>query len=134
MTGVQTCALPISQFFGKSIESIEVLDMKSNFEFSGYEIHQGVSKGKAKTFLKNESQDIGFVNGNVIGTYLHGVFEEGNFLKVILDYLKNENQSEKKSFKEFKEKEYNKLSRIARESLDMNKIYEIMGIKNESDL
>jgi adenosylcobyric acid synthase len=123
-----------TQFFGKSIESIEVLDMKSNFEFSGYEIHQGVSKGKAKTFLKNESQDIGFVNGNVIGTYLHGVFEEGNFLKVILDYLKNENQSEKKSFKEFKEKEYNKLSRIARESLDMNKIYEIMGIKNESDL
>ena len=123
-----------TQFFGKSIESIEVLGMKDNFEFSGYEIHQGVSKGKAKVFLKNKNQDIGFINENVIGTYLHGVFDEGNFLKLILDYLKKENQSEKKSFKEFKEKEYDKLSKITRESLDINKIYKIMGIKNESDL
>ena len=30
--------------------------------------------------------------------------------------------------------EYNKISKNSRESLDLNKIYEIMGIKNESDL
>jgi adenosylcobyric acid synthase len=54
-------------------------------EVTGYEIHMGV------TFPKDEAAfgDDGAVakDGLVIGTYLHGIFENENFRNAFLDYL-----------------------------------------------
>lgn len=62
-----------------------ILDRIRGQEVAGYEIHMGV------TFPKGEAAfaDDGAVakDGLVIGTYLHGIFENENFRNAFLDYL-----------------------------------------------
>jgi adenosylcobyric acid synthase len=62
-----------------------ILDGIRGQEVAGYEIHMGV------TFSKDEAAfgDDGAVDqsGLVIGTYLHGIFENENFRNSFLDYL-----------------------------------------------
>ena len=123
-----------TQFDGESIIDIDYIDFSKGQKFYGYEIHQGKSTGSEKVFLKNKENDIGFCKENIIGTYLHGLFEEGDFLKRILDFLNKKNDTESKSFKIFKENEYKKIAQIVEKNLDMKKILEIMGIENEFDI
>lgn len=123
-----------TQFDGESIIDIDYINFSEGQKFYGYEIHQGKSSGSEKVFLKNKGNDIGFYKENIIGTYLHGLFEEGEFLKGILDFLNKKNDTESKSFKLFKENEYKKLAEIVEKNLDMKKIYEIMGLENEFDV
>ena len=110
---------------------------------SGYEIHMG------KTILGNdcvvmnqitsrlgESVDLedGCVNaeGNVMGTYIHGVFDNIPFTRKVLNNIRkakglDEKGSEVESFHAFKEAEYNKLAQIVRENIEMEKIYSILN-------
>ena len=111
-----------TQFDGESIIDIDYIDFSKGQKFYGYEIHQGKSTGSEKVFLKNKENDIGFCKENIIGTYLHGLFEEGDFLKRILDFLNKKNDTESKSFKIFKENEYKKIAQIVEKNLDMKSI------------
>jgi len=64
-----------------------LLDVIRGQEIAGYEIHMGV------TFPNDISafEDDGAVakDGLIIGTYLHGIFENENFRNAFLDYLYN---------------------------------------------
>lgn len=109
----------------------------------GYEIHMGVSHhGKSvKPFVhiaeENEGKvDIkdGAVNAdeNVIGTYLHGIFDSTDFRQYFVNMLREKKGIKKResvSYEELRDKEINKLADIVRNNIDMNKIYEIMGVK-----
>ena len=64
-------------------------------------------------------------NGNVVGTYIHGIFDEIDFTRELLNSIREEKgleklQSNVTSF------EYDKLADLLRENLDIQKIYEIM--------
>lgn len=92
----------------------------SGLEYSGYEIHMGVSEGGN---LVNE--------GNVYGTYIHGFFDENAVADAVISALfeqKGLKMGEKSglSFEEYKNIQYDRLADIVRENLDMDKIYEIM--------
>ena len=70
-------------------------------------------------------------NGNVVGTYIHGIFDEIDFTRELLNSIREEKgleklQSNVTSFDEFKQNEYDKLADLLRENLDIQKIYEIM--------
>ncbi|HEX7628208.1 MAG TPA: cobyric acid synthase, partial [Candidatus Methanoperedens sp.] len=54
---------------------------------SGYEIHMGETKGEAHAFGDDGSVS---ANGIIIGTYLHGLFENPNFRNSFLSYLYNQ--------------------------------------------
>ncbi|WP_187695062.1 cobyric acid synthase [Thermosediminibacter litoriperuensis] len=114
----------------------------SNSPFEGYEIHMGktLNMGAGKNFSlikrKGESEELpdGAVDetGNVLGTYVHGIFESGEFTKRFMNFL-----YERKSLKpavgnidfwKFKEEQFNNWARILRQSLDMGAIYKIMGL------
>ena len=111
----------------------------------GYEIHMGnttVSQDFAnfsmitKSLNETVSKNDGCVNesGNVIGTYIHGIFDNIEFTRTILNNVRkikglDSIESEIKSFSEFKEKEYNRLADIVRENVDMDKIYAIINNK-----
>jgi adenosylcobyric acid synthase len=123
-------------FAGENMKSLEGLKV------SGYEIHMGKTKHgqSAKEFLKftnslGQNIDIldGAVNeeGNVFGTYLHGVFDSLEFTRSLLNLIRERKgmdsvESSVKSFKDFKEREYDKLAKLIRENIDMDKVYEIM--------
>jgi len=62
-----------------------ILDKIRGQEVTGYEIHMGVTCSQSEAAF----EDDGAVakNGLVIGTYLHGIFENENFRNAFLDYL-----------------------------------------------
>ena len=122
------------------------LENLSGKEVNGYEIHMGITKRNensnnlvtvTKKLEQNVNYQVGSVNKecNVFGTYLHGIFDDIDFTRTILNNIRKMKnlepiESNVKSFAEFKNQQYDKLADYLREHLDMKKIYEIM---NDSD-
>lgn len=118
----------------------QILNLKGDFAslsgkmVSGYEIHMG------KSVLQGEDCELvidfgekcdGCYAGNVIGSYLHGIFDEEEFRRAVVELLYEKKgisyeQRERVSFREYKERQYDKLADILRNSLDMEKIYQIV--------
>ncbi len=113
-----------------------------NKKVKGYEIHMGISSIGSKVnglnvINKRLGEKVnyseGSINneGNVVGTYLHGVFDEIDFTRELLNNIRESKGLEKvyssvKSFEEFKQGEYDKLADLLRKHLDIDKIYEIL--------
>lgn len=122
------------------------LENLSGKEVSGYEIHMGITKRNensnnfvtVKQKLEQKvNYQVGSVNKecNVFGTYLHGIFDDIDFTRTVLNNIRKMKnlepiESNVKSFKEFKNQQYDKLADYLREHLDMEKIYEIMSESN----
>lgn len=108
----------------------------------GYEIHMGVSSyGKEsrplfKIVEKNGEKvcyEDGAINekGNIMGTYIHGIFDGIQFREKLLNSIRREKKiMEKKSisYESLREKELDKLADTVRKSLNMEYIYKIMGV------
>ena len=114
----------------------------------GYEIHMGdtrMEERDSSEFLPwlrlADGRMDGMTNrdGTVMGTYLHGIFDEGDFLNHLIEplmeryHLNGDKAAADGGFdrmpnmKAYKEAEYDKLADLVRKSLDMEKIYQIMG-------
>lgn len=122
------------------------LENLSGKEVSGYEIHMGITKRNensnnfvtVKQKLEQKvNYQVGSVNKecNVFGTYLHGIFDDIDFTRTVLNNIRKMKnlepiESNVKSFNEFKNQQYDKLADYLREHLDMEKIYEIMNESN----
>lgn len=109
----------------------------------GYEIHMGIclygkcAKPLFKIVDKNgekvETLD-GAINSeeNIMGTYIHGVFDGVDFREFVLNKIrvnKGMKTAQARVYENLREAELDKLADIVRQSLDMNKIYEIMNMK-----
>lgn len=104
---------------------------------SGYEIHNGISviKGEESiTFVKDDSGEIlGVCNKdrNVFGTYLHGIFDNSEFLSVYINILKekkgiNISYEPIEDYQKYKLMQYDKLVDILEANIDMKEIEEII--------
>lgn len=102
----------------------------------GYEIHMGQSSlQEGSNFSrindgKNESTD-GYVKENVIGTYVHGIFE-GNeftnaFVNIFMDMKGLERTEQRLSYEAYKDQQYDLLADAVRKNINMDLIYKIMG-------
>lgn len=127
----------------------------------GYEIHMGHSEkrqegreeaGKrkdAEVFLNLQGEAAesgkaafvpdGFCSGNVLGTYLHGLFDEEEFRTAFLSVICEKKgisleEGEHFSMEEYQEKQLDLLADILRESLDMQEIYRIMGLGEDQKM
>lgn len=120
----------------KGIVSCNNIINCNDIEVQGYEIHNGVTyiEGNDMPFITLDTGEVaGIINdkGNVLGTYLHGIFDNEEFLREILKYLlskKNINSIEEEiiSYKEYKLRELDKLSNLLKENIDMEKVEEII--------
>jgi len=113
-----------------------------NKAITGYEIHMGNSSlgHNAKsldTIVDKLGEKVcyteGSINnaGNVIGTYIHGIFDDIEFTRTLLNNIRELKGLQSldcniKSYKDYKNKEYDRLADFLREHLDIKKIYEIM--------
>ena len=92
-------------------------------KFDGYEIHNGESS-ITKVISSNK---------NVYGTYVHGIFDSGEIAETILHALAKKKgiklNLQSFDYEKHKEKELDKLADIIRNSLNIEKIYEILKIK-----
>lgn len=105
----------------------------------GYEIHNGISKfgKKCIPFISDsEGNVIGVCNEekNVAGTYLHGIFDSEEFIKVFITNLKKNNDISInqevliEKINDYKDREYARLAHVFRSNIDMEKIEKMIEI------
>ncbi|MBO8171245.1 MAG: cobyric acid synthase [Bacillaceae bacterium] len=109
-------------------------------KIEGYEIHLGRSQLKDGAQPLIELRDgrlDGAVthNGHIWGTYLHGIFHNRMFTREWLNQIRREKSIPPVAEKVLSEAErreaiYASLASVVREHVNMDKIYEIMGIKD----
>jgi len=103
-------------------------------EVSGYEIHMGISGPEGpeeNAFAEVAGHREGSVRENVMGTYLHGLFDGDEFRHAFAEMLREEKgiSSEKETgYEQFKQQQFDKLAECLRQSLDMEEIRRIMGL------
>src|SRR3990170_5431833 len=113
-------------------------------ELVGYEIHMGETTHNGHNSVRpfaritervGEMVDIldGCVslNGNVMGTYIHGIFDNDEFRSKLIDYLRlkkglRPSNGRCADFKTIKELRYNELADIVRRNINMNLVYSMM--------
>lgn len=116
----------------------------TSYLLKGYEIHMGRTEAIGENAVPfsyvvkrgeiecNEIDGYMSLDGRVWGTYLHGIFDNENFLRDFISSLFKRKGLEKKvdvkSFKDMKMAKYDELARAVRSALDMDTIYKIIGI------
>lgn len=87
----------------------------------GYEIHSGVSSGQVSGVS---------CQGNVFGTYVHGIFDNDDFRRKFLNAVRLKKNLEPlestRNVAAEKQKNYDRLAKIVRESLNMELLRKIM--------
>lgn len=109
-----------------------------NVEVFGYEIHNGISNvnKNAIPFIELDNGEIaGAANkdSTVFGTYLHGIFDNGEFLDSFIKYILELNNMEAIfqdtiNYNEYKLKQFDELAKILEDNIDMKKLEEIIKI------
>ena len=98
----------------------------SGLAYEGYEIHMGISRR-----IHQEEPDAAFMTGsskNVCGTYIHGIFDRAEAAAALVGALADKKgivlgQKTCMNYKDFKEKQYDKLADILSEYLNMEDVY-----------
>ncbi|MGX9134580.1 cobyric acid synthase [Rummeliibacillus sp. JY-2-4R] len=133
--------LPLTTIFNKVKKtvqmtgSINILDQ--NMKVTGYEIHLGktiIEDKNGSAFLSlSDGRTDGAVamNGQIIGTYFHGIFNNREFTRKIVNQLRNKKgleplNEEVKSDAERREAAYQLLANHVKQNIDLEKVYEMI--------
>ncbi len=123
------------QYEGEILGDKGLLKGLKGLKIKGYEIHQGVTLGEEDNIILHGKGYInGVMKGDVIGCYIHGIFDNSRFTRGFLDNIREKKGLKRiekyKDFQKAKEKEYDRLADIVEKSVDIKAIYEVMGIGN----
>jgi len=131
------------QVNAKVLGDTGLLEGAQGMELAGYEIHMGNSTSNVDpAFEITQKGDIaashfdGAVSGNILGTYLHGLFDNADFRHAFLEYLcqrKGGSLSPRASLPS-KEEQYERLAKLVRGSLDMKLVYDICRLEMRCDV
>ena len=113
------------------------LSAHNGLMLDGYEIHSGENEYGAGCvpflYLNGREKPDGVSNarGNVLGTYLHGIFDTGAFWRAIVNRVRAEkgldaNDGELLTMAEFRDREFDRLAAAVRQNLDMDSVYRII--------
>lgn len=114
-----------------------------NSPIKGYEIHMGRTEVleecsslihiDTRNGLNFTDIDDGAVNKNhtVFGTYLHGIFDNTNFTRSLLDNIRKARgmeafNEEIVDYQKYKEEQYDELADVVRNNIDMEAVYRIL--------
>jgi adenosylcobyric acid synthase len=103
--------------------------------FEGYEIHMGETTAPggtrfaALTGSDGEKND-GVSQGNVWGSYVHGIFDRAEFARAVVNCLLRAKglpeEADGVDWDVYKEQQYDKLADGVRRSMDMERVYRIL--------
>ena len=130
--GLELLSLKTVLVKDKLLNQTEATCLETGFKLNGYEIHHGYTESNEEPFIINNKKDaIGVKKGNIWGTYLHGIFDNDNFRRYIINNVREQKKLNplgvRKSFS--LDEEISKLAVVLRKSLDIDEIYKIMGLK-----
>ena len=144
-------------FQGEKITTrVKARGIDMSVDVYGYEIHMGICKyghrakplfeiyenngehssleGEHSSYEGGRDSLDGAINegGNIMGTYIHGILDGVEFREYIVNALrikKAMKPKKSKVYESLREIEIDKLADIVRDSIDMDAIYKIMGLK-----
>ena len=111
----------------------------SGMAFEGYQLHMGISE-----YLEDVRPDryfvlpedgpaniaLGYAEGNICGTYIHGIFDAPGIAQAVSQILGGaEEKNGGTDYRLYREEQYDRLARILRETLDMGRIRDLMGLE-----
>lgn len=99
----------------------------------GYEIHMGqtASQSTAPFCILSDGRTEGAVNGNIMGTYLHGLFDSAQMVEQLADRLCRQKGIAPDShtvmnYRDYQEREAHRWAEVLRKHLNLEQIYAIM--------
>jgi adenosylcobyric acid synthase len=111
----------------------ELLSALNGSYVSGYEIHMGktIAVRPVETFLESDGERLtGISEGNVIGTYMHGIFDNTELTDLLLNSIRRKKnlpeQTSSAQYQDQMDMEFGRLEMILRDHLDMEAIYRIL--------
>lgn len=131
-------------YFEAEKTTTQVTALIGQEKITGYEIHMGRTENHEEQFFAEiieangkpcqkldgaESSD-----GKVLGTYLHGVFDNSQWRRDLLNQIRQSKglppiDKVAIPYQEYKNQQYDQLADLLREHLDMEKIYQIIDFK-----
>lgn len=103
-----------------------ILDSIRGQEVTGYEIHMGVTKPEGDAAFGDDGAVA--KSGLVIGTYLHGIFENENFRNAFLDFLYRRKNLLRDPAASAQSDGYTVLAECIENNLDTQKIWKMLEI------
>lgn len=106
----------------------------SGERIKGYEIHMGKTKRYGGQALVETDFGIdGCSFENIGGTYIHGIFDEGDGAKkIVMKLLRDKGITpegvDNFDYDKYKEEQYDLLAKGVRKAIDVDKLYEIIGL------
>lgn len=128
--------LPIITKLGKKKTTRQVSFKFNDIIICGYEIHNGKTtvidnNAKPLFFFPDGRTDGCLTDNHCMGTYVHGLFDNSQFVNYLLHKIKNAPvQTNALNTQEFKEKQYDKLAELVRNNVNMKLIYQILTDNN----
>lgn len=101
----------------------------------GYEIHAGRNTlgGDAVPWLRSggETDSVMNMGGNVLGSNIHGLFDDGQLFAAIAAHIRSEKGASAETAQpltmaQFRQREFDRIADIVRASLDMDAIYRML--------
>lgn len=118
-----------SRVSGRIADCGGIFAQMSGLDFEGYEIHMGetVSRERPLVIFPDGRAD-GAVNGNIYGTYVHGIFDciSGAIVNALYDKKGINYSAAVIPRRAYKERQYDILADAVRSSVDMDLIYKII--------
>ena len=105
---------------------------------TGYQIHTGRTAVQGVPFCRlADGSAEGCVQGNVAGTYLHGLFDTGELTEKLVQLLCSRKgispaSAPLLSMAEYRQQQFDLLADGVRRALDMNALYAVMGLERRS--
>lgn len=116
----------------------------SNIRVYGYETQNGCTEildKDGEVFMIDKNNNITGLcnkNGDVFGTYVHGIFEIEEFRRKLINHLKEKynvvienSKEEKENYKKYKLKQYDKLCKILEDNINTEKILKLFKAEEE---
>ncbi len=121
-----------AQAAGQVTGALDWLAELNGERIEGYEIHSGESAFGEGVRLWMGPDGACNAAGNVLGTYLHGLFDDGRLADALvrraraIKGLPEEPAAPALTMADYREAQFNKLADVLRQSLDMDAIYRIL--------
>ncbi len=124
----------------KQLRNVTGTLLRSEAIVSGYEIHTGVTTGPALLnpalkladgFEEERAEGARSIDGQIIGTYLHGLFDEPSACHALLNWA-GLTQITPSHFQQEREQQIDRLADAIEEHLDMDQIYKLIGLRNSA--
>lgn len=108
-----------------------ILQKLSGRSFRGYEIHMGQTRQTGEDGAQTAEQTVSTDGRNVYGSYVHGLFDEGDTAGALIQILAERKEisletGDFEDYRVYKEKQYDRLADEMRNALHMEEIYGIL--------